>query len=93
MAKITFTDDELREAAIAVRDAMLASIPAEEDCPYEFSPGFEERIRQLYQAQRIWGGQVILPFADRLPGDPHALRQLPLGEGSRLPKICNSLSN
>ena len=49
MAKITFTDDELREAAIAVRDAMLASIPAEEDCPYEFSPGFEERIRQLYQ--------------------------------------------
>ncbi len=49
MAKITFTDDELREAAIAVRDAMLASIPAEEDCPYEFSPGFEGRIRQLYQ--------------------------------------------
>ena len=49
MAKITFTDDELREAAIDVRDAMLASIPAEEDCPYEFSPGFEERIRQLYQ--------------------------------------------
>lgn len=49
MAKITFTDDELRKAAIAVRDAMLASIPAEEDCPYEFSPGFEGRIRQLYQ--------------------------------------------
>lgn len=49
MGKITFTDDELREAAIAVRDAMLASIPAEEDCPYEFSPGFEGRIRQLYQ--------------------------------------------
>ena len=49
MAKITFTDDELREAAIAVRDAMLASIPAEEDCPYEFSPEFEERIRHLYQ--------------------------------------------
>ena len=52
-----------------------------------------QSIRQLYQAQRIWSGQVILPFTDRLPGDPHALRQLPLGEGSGLPKLCNSLSD
>ena len=52
MGKLLITDGELRKAAAAVRDAMLASIPAEEDCPYEFSPGFEERIFRLYEEKR-----------------------------------------
>lgn len=52
MGKLLITDGELRRAAAAVRDAMLASIPAEEDCPYEFSPEFEERIFRLYEEKR-----------------------------------------
>ncbi len=52
MGKLLITDGELRKAAAAVRDAMLASIPAEEDCPHEFSPGFEERVFRLYEEKR-----------------------------------------
>ncbi len=52
MGKLLITDAQLRKAAAAVRDAMLASIPAEEDCPDELSPGFEERIFRLYEEKR-----------------------------------------
>ena len=41
---------EIKAAAAALREAMLASLPEPEDCPADFSPAFEERIEALQKA-------------------------------------------
>lgn len=43
----SFTDDDLRQAAPIVRQRMLASLPAPEDCHYDISPTLKEKIRQI----------------------------------------------
>lgn len=48
----SFTEDQLRQAAAQVRDAMLASLPPEEDCRHRFSPAFLRRMRPLLRRQR-----------------------------------------
>ena len=40
----------MKAAAAAWRKAMLASLPEPEDCPADFSPAFEERIKALQKA-------------------------------------------
>lgn len=43
----SFTDDDLRQAAPIVRQRMLASLPAPENCHYDISPTLKEKIRQI----------------------------------------------
>lgn len=38
---------EIKAAAAALRQAMLATLPEPEDCPADFTPAFEERIKAL----------------------------------------------
>lgn len=40
-------DKELKAAAAALREAMLAALPEPEDCPADFTPEFEEKIEAL----------------------------------------------
>lgn len=46
------TDDMLRQAAPAVRQAMLDSLPAPDECRHLFSPVFERRMRPLLRRAR-----------------------------------------
>lgn len=43
----SFTDDDLRQATPIVRQRMLASLPAPEDCHYDISPALKEKINQI----------------------------------------------
>ena len=38
---------QMKAAAAALREAMLASLPEPEDCPADFTPEFEEKIEAL----------------------------------------------
>lgn len=38
---------QMQAAAAALRQAMLATLPEPEDCPADFTPAFEEKIRAL----------------------------------------------
>lgn len=48
-----FTDEELHEAAVAVRNAMLKSLPDPDECHYNFSSEFEIRIKRLVRRHKI----------------------------------------
>ena len=48
-----FTEEELRRAAGEVTDALLADLPAPEDCAHSFSPDFEEAMAPLLRRQRL----------------------------------------
>lgn len=51
--KIELTDEVLRDAAIHVRQAMLDSLPADNEYRHEFSPKFEAKMEKLLkQAKR-----------------------------------------
>lgn len=41
------SDSDLRKAARAREKALLAAMPAPEDCPAAFSPGFEHKMKKL----------------------------------------------
>ena len=53
-----FTEEELSRAAGEVTDALLADLPAPEDCAHSFSPDFEEAMAPLLRRQRLRLGQV-----------------------------------
>lgn len=46
--KIQLTDEVLRDAAIHVRQAMLDSLPADNEYYHQFSPQFEAKIAKLH---------------------------------------------
>lgn len=41
---------QMKAAAAALREALLSSLPEPEDCPGDFSPAFEEKIRDLQKS-------------------------------------------
>lgn len=41
------TDDAMAEAAAEMNDAMLRSLPNPDDCHYEFSSGFERKMKRV----------------------------------------------
>lgn len=43
----SFTDDDLRQATPIVRQRLLASLPAPEECRYDISPALKEKINQI----------------------------------------------
>lgn len=47
MSELYLSDERLADAAIEVRDAILASLPAEEECTHEFSPAFHAKMEKL----------------------------------------------
>ncbi len=48
----SFTDDDLRQAALILRQRMLDSLPAPEECHYEASPELQEKIRRIMVKDR-----------------------------------------
>lgn len=52
MARDSFSDEELRQAAKIVVKAMMASVPRSEDCHHEFSPEFLAKMDKLIKKQR-----------------------------------------
>lgn len=52
MSKIIITDDALRLAAASVREAMLSTIPAPEECRHTFSLEFEAKMEQLMKTEQ-----------------------------------------
>lgn len=49
---MSFTEEDLRQAAAAFREARLASLPAPEDCAEDLSPRFYRNMRPLLRRMR-----------------------------------------
>ena len=52
MNNVPFSDDELREAAKKVQDALLDTLPPPSECQHEFSPEFEAKMKKLCAKSR-----------------------------------------
>ena len=47
MSELNLSEEQLAQAAVKVRDAILDSLPPEEECTHEFSPGFIAKMEKL----------------------------------------------
>lgn len=47
MSELNLSEERLAQAAAEVRDAILNSLPSEEECTHEFSPGFHAKMEKL----------------------------------------------
>lgn len=50
-----FSEEVLRQAAVAVRRSMLNSMPPPSQCAHEFSPEFQEKMQHLISRERRRG--------------------------------------
>lgn len=67
--EFSFTDDDLRQAASILRQRMLDSLPAPDDCHYEASSELQEKIDQIiirdrhrttFRKIRNWAAMIAL---------------------------------